>query len=285
MAGTPPRLSRETFLALRGLISQWTGVMYEERKTYLLENRLQRRLRALGMKSFEEYLDALTAGFPGGRERDVFIDLVTTHETYFFRNFPQLQVFMEKTVPSLVERLKTRSERVARIWSAACSSGEEPYTLAMMLDRKGAPGPGMEARILGTDISPEVLKRAREGLYDKYSLRSTPEDYLKAYFTGAGGGLFRLDERIKRRVRLEKGNLLDGSFAIPPGSMDVVFCRNALIYFDEKTKKRVIANIARALKPEGWLFIGHSESLHKISAEFNLTIENGVPVYRKKKRR
>ncbi|MGK7345799.1 MAG: CheR family methyltransferase [Candidatus Nitrospinota bacterium M3_3B_026] len=284
MAGIPPRLSRETFLALRDLISQWTGVMYEERKTYLLENRLQRRLRFLGMGSFEEYLDALTADFPSGKEREAFIDLVTTHETYFFRNLPQLEVFVSKALPDLVERLKSRSEKVARIWSAACSSGEEPYTLAMMMDRKGSPGSFMEARILGTDISPEVLRRAREGLYDRYSLRSTPEGYLKEYFSGEGDGLFRLNERIRRRVKFERGNLLDGSFAIPSRSMDVVFCRNALIYFDDKTKKRAVENIARVLKPGGWLFIGHSESLHKISSDFDLLIEDGVPLYRRKKR-
>lgn len=279
-----PRLPHEMFLALRDLLYKWTGVFYEEKKSYLLENRLSRRLRELKLKTFEEYYSALVKGPEAAAEREVFIDILTTHETYFFRNMPQLNVFLKKALPSVIGNLKRSGGRALRLWSAACSSGEEAYTLVMMMDMNGAVPDGMDISVLASDISSDSLKKAREGIYDRYSVRAVPEKYLKKYFTQLEGPAFRLDEAARAGVRLDKINLADERSMARARNMDVVFLRNVLIYFDEATRKRVISHVARAMKPGGVLLIGHSESLHGISDQFELVIENGAPLYVKKGR-
>jgi len=259
-------------------------VHYDERKAYLVENRLQRRLRELRLAEFDEYITLLKAGGGDDRhEKDRFIDILTTHETFFFRNVPQLNTFLSRAMPDTIETLKRKGEKVARIWSAACSSGEEPYTLAMMIDHEEAVPAGMEARIFATDISADVIKKAEKGVYDKYSIRNTPKEYLTKYFERTAENSYVLSPCIRKGVMLDKVNIAGQSLPIKPHSMDIVFCRNVLIYFDDIVKQKVVAKLAKTLKPDGYLFIGHSESLHRVSDAFELLMEDGIPMYRKKK--
>ena len=280
MISPQPGLTPDLFRTINAMIYEWTGVRYDDKKLYLLENRIRRRLRDLGLPGFEEYVRLLKSA--SGGERDVFIDLVTIHETFFFRNAPQLNVFVSTALRETVGRLSARGERSMRIWSAACSTGEEPYTLAMMIEMERALPPGMDFTILATDISAEAVKTARRGLYGPYSIRNTPPEYIRGCFNRVDEKNQEVKESVKKRVRVEQMNLLDSAGGPAAESMDIVFCRNVLIYFDTEVRRRVVGALARSLKPGGFLFIGHAESLHGVSDEFAIEMVSGVPVYRKK---
>jgi len=260
------QMTPEQFERLRGIIYERSGIHFQDAKKYVLESRLARRLAELEMTTFDEYIMFLTIGPYRNDEFQEMFNRITINETSFFRNEPQLTVFETHVLPQLLEA-RSREKRL-RIWSAACSSGEEPYTLAVLLHRSlGVRLSDWRIEILGTDISEKALQVAESGKYTSYAVRSTPALVLNRYFRKEGGE-YHLDEDIRSMVSFEKHNLKDRLGAKRHGTWDVIFCRNVMIYFDEPMKRQVVETFADQLAPDGWLFIGHSETLRGLDDRF-----------------
>ncbi len=266
----PPEtaMSEEEFRLLRDLIYKHCGLNFAEETKYLLEKRLNKRLQQHALKSFKDYYYLLRYSPQKDQELTEAVDLLTTNETYFFREDFQLRTFINEILPEIRARKERANDRRLRIWSAGCSSGEEPYTLAMLLHDQ----PGFsdwQIEIIGTDISQKVLQMARKGIYGSSSFRSTEPTYKRRFFSEVDDK-FKIDDRIKRMVTVSHLNLLDNSRVAMLGMMDVVFCRNVIIYFDQLAKKRVVDSFYQRLRPEGFLLLGHSESLMNLSNSFML---------------
>ncbi|TVQ33274.1 MAG: protein-glutamate O-methyltransferase CheR [Phycisphaeraceae bacterium] len=259
-------MSEPQFNRLRDIIYERSGIHFQPEKKYVLESRLGRRLEELEMDNYDQYISFLTMGPYKDDEFQEMFNKITINETSFFRNEPQLDVFEKQALPRLIEARATTKR--LRIWSAACSSGEEPYTIAMMLHRTlGVRLPDWHIEILGTDISEKALDIAAEAKYTSYSIRSTPAHVLSRYFK-VDGPYQVLDPTIKSMVNFEQHNLKDRLAARRHGTWDVIFCRNVMIYFDEKMKEQVVRMFGDQLADDGWLFIGHSESLRGLNLPF-----------------
>ncbi len=261
-------MNDEEFLQLRDYVYQHCCLHFAPESRYLLEKRLGRRLKQLQMKTFRDYYYYLRYSPAKEQELSEAIDALTTNETYFFREEFQLRAFVEEILPELRARKLKQGEKRLRIWSAGCSTGEEPYTIAMLL----LDLPELrdwQIDIIGTDISQRVLQVARQGIYGSASFRSTDADYLRRYFIETEGK-YRIDDRVKRLVTISHLNLFDPARVALLGKMDLIFCRNVIIYFDQAAKKRVIETFFNHLQPEGFLLLGHSESLMNISNAFAL---------------
>lgn len=275
-----PKLSNETFGLLREIIYAKCGIFFADTKRYLLETRLLRRLEERNLKTFEDYYYFLT--YDAAREKELhhLYNVVVTNETSFFRDLPQLEAFRRGVVPNVLEEKLKANSRTLKIWSAACSTGEEPFTLAMMLMEDGLPLKGWNIDILGTDISDNVIRSANAASYEKYSLRNTPENFLKKYFTSAGDN-YTVGKKVQEAVKYRKVNLIDPIEMRMIKGMDIIFCRNALIYFDDASKKKVIGHFYDSMSKGGYLFVGFSETLHSITRLFRpVSIERSV-VYQK----
>jgi chemotaxis protein methyltransferase CheR len=275
-------LSDDEFSLFRNLIYDKAGIHFNESKKYLLENRLALRLRECGLDNFEEYFRFInTATHYGRSEMLNLFEAVTTNETFFFRNPPQLKVFQEEILPRVVKDPEKARSRRLRLWSVGCSSGEEPYTLAIqILEQLGVFKDQWDVNILAHDISHEMLKRAETGLYNEHSMRLTPDPIKQRYFERVDQG-YQVKDLVKALVKFEFMNLKDHLRMRLIRSMDIVFCRNVIIYFDEQMKKSVIGHLNQALNDGGYLFIGHSESLHGITDAFKLIHFPGAIVYQK----
>ena len=255
-------MSEQEFNRFRRLGYELLGIDFSPHKQSLLCGRLAKRLRALGLGSYSHYLDWVQR--PDNRdEMERMIDLLTTHETYFFREPAHFSFLAEQLLP------EWPSTRPLRVWSAASSTGEEAYSLAMVLmDKLGETCPW---RIFASDISREVLVRARSGVYSMDRTNGISSDYLRRFClrgVGASEGSLRIDVSLRQRVEFEVVNLNECLAALP--EFDLIFLRNVLIYFDLDTKKRIVDRIVGQLRPGGWLFIGHSESLHGMHGELQL---------------
>jgi len=259
-------MSDQQFEKLRDIIYSRSGINFQLNKKYILESRLGRRLAELDIDSYDEYVAFLTIGPYRDDEFQEMFNRITINETSFFRNNPQLDVFERVALPRVIE--KNNVSKRLRVWSAACSSGEEPYTLAMMIHRTlGIRFPDWRIEILGTDISQKVLDAAAAGVYSNYAMKTTPPNVVSKYFTVEGQS-YTLDPAIRQMVTFEKHNLKDRLGAKRHGVFDVIFCRNVMIYFDEDMKRDVVRTFEDMLDPNGWLFIGHSESLRGVSSAF-----------------
>jgi len=260
------KMSSEQFEQLRKIVYDRSGISFEPAKQYVLESRLGRRLAELKMESYDDYIVFLTIGPYRDDEFQEMFNRITINETSFFRNEPQLQVFENVALPQLIEA--RQSAKRLRMWSAACSTGEEPFTLAMQVDRTlGVRLPDWHVEILGTDISERALDVADSGEYTDYAIRSTPKRTLEKYFT-TEGKMHHLKDNIREMVSFEQHNLRDTLAAKRHGKWDVIFCRNVMIYFDDEMKQRVINMFASQLADDGWLFIGHSESIRGMDTPF-----------------
>lgn len=275
-----PRLSNETFVLLRDIIYAKCGIFFPETKKYLLETRLARRLEELSLKTFEDYYYFLM--YDSQREKALtgLYNSIVTNETSFFRDQPQLDAFRKGVVPLVVDEKAQAGGRTLKLWSAACSTGEEPLTLAMMLLEDGLLSKGWNIDILASDISDNVLKPAAAGNYEKYTLRNTPEQYVRKYFV-QNGESYTASKKILDLVRYRKINLVDSIEMRMVRGIDIIFCRNVLIYFDDNSKKKVISHLYDSLNKGGYLFVGFSESLHNITRLFRpVSVERSV-VYKK----
>lgn len=273
-------MTKEEFTVLRDFIYEKTGIYFAETKTYLLESRLTNRLSELGLSSFEDYYYHLKYGADKAKnELANLFDVVTTNETSFFRNPPQLDAF--KILLQKAYLNGNSSVPPIRIWSAACSTGEEPYTLAIMImEMMEAGRVNIPFTIVATDISTKVLESARKGVFSQYSVRNTDEIIKKKYFTEESN-VYKLKDTVKKNVKIDFMNLMDDNAYKLYRQMDFIFCRNVLIYFDEKMKKKVVDHLYECLKPKGFLTIGHAESLHNISRAFKPLVFPGTIAYQK----
>jgi len=269
MATTATRvtMSDEQFSKLRDVIYKRSGIHFPDNKKYILESRLGHRLAELEMDDFAQYVAFLTIGPYQVDEFQEMFNRITINETSFFRNDAQLQVFERQILPQIIQQ-RASTKRI-RIWSAACSTGEEPYTLAIQIHRSlGIRLSDWHIEILGTDISERALKIANEGLYSNYAMRSTPDLIKSRFFKNEGVGQWRLNDSIREMVSFELHNLRDSLAAKRHGTWDVIFCRNVMIYFDEAMKRRVVSTFADVIAEDGTLFIGHSENIRDVSNDF-----------------
>ena len=256
----------EDFQALRALVKSLTGIHLSEQKRELVYGRLTRRLRALQLRTFGEYRDRLRGDV---QEVAELCNAITTNLTSFFREPHHFQYLREHVLaPLAAERRRTRR---LRIWSAGCSTGEEPYSIAMTVLESLPEAGGWDVRILATDLDSEVLARARRGVYPPERTASLSPERLQRFFTErqeAGGPCRQIAAEVAALVTFKQLNLIH----TPPmrGPLDAIFCRNVVIYFDKETQRELFARIARLQRPGDLLFLGHSESLFKVCDSYAL---------------
>ena len=272
-------MSDEEFRLFRDCIYNHCGIYFDDDSKYLLEKRLARRLTVHSLPSFRDYYHFIKYNRKKDQEMMDIMDVLTTNETYFFREAYQLKAFTDEIVPELLKVKSSRGDRSLRIWSAGCSTGEEPYTIAMlMLGIKELKG--WEIEIIGTDISQRVLQLARRGIYGKSSFRATDEYYLNRFFQEQDDG-FKINDEVRALVNISHLNLFDTHRMIMLGQMDLIFCRNVIIYFDIAAKKRVVESFHASLCNGGFLLLGHSESLMNITTMFSLRHFKNDMIYQK----
>jgi chemotaxis protein methyltransferase CheR len=270
-------LHYDIFRLIRDLIRDHCGIYFDDDKKYLLEKRLSRRLKSHNLTNFRDYYRYLLYDKNREEELSSIIDILTVNETYFFREQNQLKTFSEEILTELKETNK-ESKRI-RIWSAGCSTGEEPYTIAMLILEKNYFN-GWSIEIIGSDINYRVLQVARNGIYKRNSFRTTDEYYIKKYFIEEDGS-YRISDVLKKYVNFYHINLLDSYKTKIIGLVDVIFCRNVLIYFDNISRKKVVEIFYDRLLDGGYLLLGHAESLINISNAFNLKHFKYDMVYQK----
>jgi len=275
------KVNDDEFVQLRDFIYEQSGIFIAENRKYLVENRLTNRLKELNLKNFGEYYYYLR--FDPGRRNELtkLFEVITTNETSFYRNPPQLQVFQEKILTAELDKLRAARTKRLRIWSAGCSTGEEPYTLAMILHEVlKTELPTWDIKITANDLSEAVLAAARKGIYSEYALRTTPKEIIAKYFKKEGE-TYHVDPKLKNLVSFGPINLNDRAMLKRVDRSQIIFCRNVIIYFDDDMKKRVVESFYDNLVPGGCLLIGHSESLHSITRAFKPEHHVGTIVYRK----
>jgi len=270
-------LPDDVFRQLREQIYKRTGMFFADSSKYLLQKRLSPRARELNFDSFQKYFYFLQYDPRSEAEYDQIFDLITTNETYFFREPAQLAAFVEEIVPEILSRKPVRK---IRIWSAGCSSGEEPYSIAMLLDENRL---FEKARfeIFASDLNQQVLAKARKGHYRESSFRATPPQVRDRYFTRDGDGSWRISDAIRNRVSFGRLNIYDEARVSLLGHLDVIFCRNVIIYFDDASKRIVVNTFYNRLIDGGYLLLGHSESLISLSTQFKLKHLKNDMVYQK----
>jgi len=272
------KMSDAQFTKLRQIIYERSGIHFSDMKKYVLESRLTRRLAELEMDDFDQYIMLLSIGPYREDEFQEMFNRITINETSFFRNEPQLKVFENTVLPTLLDA-RARTKKL-RIWSAACSTGEEPYTLAIMLHRAMGIRMGeWKIEILGTDISEKALITAQSGRYANYSIRSTNRLVVSRYFHESSG-FYQILPEIQKMVTFETLNLKDSLAAKRHGTWDVIFCRNVMIYFDQEMRKHCLSMFHNQLADDGTLFIGHSENIRDFT-EFSARSEAQAFAYHK----
>ncbi|MDD4129364.1 MAG: protein-glutamate O-methyltransferase CheR [Desulfuromonadaceae bacterium] len=272
-------MSDDEFHLLRDCIYAHCGIYFDQESKYILEKRLSSRLTDLNLSSFYDYYHFIKYNRNKEHELTDIMDVLTTNETYFFRESIQLKAFSDEVIPELIKRKIARGNRTLRIWSAGCSTGEEPYTIAMLLSTMPELI-GWKIEIIGTDISNKVLSQARRGVYGKSSFRATNENDLRRFFVAQDDG-YKVNDSIRALVTISHLNLFDSHRLALLGKVDLVFCRNVIIYFDQAAKKRVIESFHSALYDGGFLLLGHSESLMNISTQFTLRHFKNDMIYQK----
>jgi len=274
------KITDQEFTNLRDFIYAECGIYVADNRKYLLENRLGNRLKKLNLKNFDEYYNLLRFDAGKAAEMKKLFEVITTNETSFYRNPPQLDVFQKEVLPDVLSRCRANGKRL-RIWSAGCSTGEEPYTISMIVSEMlKSELAGWDVRITANDLSERVLESARRAVYNDYTLRTTPAEVVDRYFD-KGDGQNRLKQEVKRLVSFGQINLKDRGQLKRVERSQIVFCRNVIIYFDDEMKRRVISAFYDNLLPGGYLIIGHSESLHNITRAFKPIHYPGSIIYRK----
>jgi chemotaxis protein methyltransferase CheR len=254
-------LSNEDFRRLSSFIFREYGIKMPEVKRTMLQSRLHKRLRELNISNYKEYVDFVFS--KEGQDNEVIhmIDVVSTNKTDFFREPVHFDFLHSVALPEILGG--ERPNRMIKLWSAGCSSGEEPYTLAMSLGEYMTQHPGFDYSILATDISTRILKSAVEAIYKENRVEMLPIQLKKKYLLKSKDRLnpsVRIIPELRRRITFQRLNFMDNHYNVPEG-MDIIFCRNVLIYFDRETQERVINKLCTKLKPNGFFFLGHSESI------------------------
>lgn len=273
-------ISDKDFEQLRDFIYNICGMYFHTTKKYFLESRLARRMEATSCKTHPDYYQLLKSA-RGTEELKYLMDEITTNETYFFRNIPQLNALETKLLPEIVEIKNKMGFRKLRIWSAASSSGEEAYTLAMILQEKRTTLlKDWIIEIVGTDINETVVAQAKQGVYNAYSVRNIPDLYKRKYIR-EDNGKFILAPEVKKFVTFNKLNLYDDNKMIFMKTFDIIFCANVLIYFDTASKSKVVQHFYNNMQPYGYFFVGQAESLHGVNDKFKTVHFPGGFAYKK----
>lgn len=245
------------FQLIRRMVYRETGIFLNDHKKTMLANRLRNRLHTLGFKSYKQYYDYITKHPAGKRELSSCIDCLTTNQTYFFRHIEHMEYVIRHILPECCARRKS-GEKI-RIWSIGCSSGEEPISIVILLDKRLKKSERDRIEIVASDISRSMIDRAGRGLYAEYAFQRMSEADRNRFFTWCSDtGLYRIRPEIQQRVRYFQHNILD---PFHHGSFDVIFCRNVLIYFNKESKGKALTNIRKHLRPDGLLIMGFAESL------------------------
>ncbi|MBN9165258.1 MAG: hypothetical protein BGO98_27800 [Myxococcales bacterium 68-20] len=295
-----PQLRADEYRLLRDLVSERLGIWFGPESRSSLERRLRERLNVRGLTSFADYYQLLKYSPLAGEEWDEAGDLLTTHETYFFREDYQLRAFQQELLPMLAAKPRRRIQ----VWSAGCSTGEEAYTIAMLILESGLfdPTAGWELRVYGSDLSKKCIAAARRGIYGPASFRATSDEARAKWFVpheasepafGSGGsartvsgqaghaGLHGVVPAARTLCHFTQMNLLDEERTQLVGRCDVIFCRNVVLYFDAAARRRVIEMFYDRLVPGGVLLLGHAESLLNVTTAFELLHLKEDLVYRK----
>jgi len=279
----PPTATNPVSFQIRDLIYGIAGIFHTDNRLGFLEDRCARRMKELNISNLHQYHDVLTRSAERTREMHLLLNEITVGETCFFRNQPQLASLQRLVLPSIVGSKEKIPFNHLRIWSAGCSTGEEPYTLAIMLmEEANRFLRGFTFEIIATDLNDRSLLRCQEGIYGNYALRNVTPELLHRYFEPVPGSPdFRVSDDVRKHVKFSRINLLDDARMVFVKSLDVIFCCNVLIYFDGLSKKRVIQHFYNNLLPNSYLFLGHAESLFGIHDDFQLVHFPGAMAYLK----
>ena len=274
-------LSQRDFNEIRKFMESRCGIRIPPIKKQMVEGRLRKRLKALNIPSYHQYCDYVFRTEEGRDEIINMIDVITTNKTEFFRENSHFEFLAQKAVPELIDRHGAGIKRPLKVLSAGCSTGEEPYSIAMTLAELGRNlRTSFLFSILATDISTQVLKKAATAIYEGERVDSIPTDLLHKYFMRSkdpGKDLFRIVPELRRSVQFRRLNFMDEDYKIR-GKMDIIFCRNVIIYFAKDTQEKVLRRLLNCLIPGGYLFLGHSETIHGM----NLPVQPVAPtVYQK----
>src|SRR5581483_12324749 len=269
--------SDEVFRLLRDMVYDMAGIYFSDDSKFIVESRLQLSVKRKQFDNFRDYYYFLKYDRKKEEELTSMIDIITIHETYFFRERQQLETFNDEIIPELVEM--ESKEKKLRIWSAGCSTGEEAYTLSMIL-LENPRMKGWTIEIYGSDISQNVLQSARRGIYHDASFRSIDSYYHKKYFTKEANG-YKINDQVKKNVTFLHLNLYETAKWVFMSRMNAIFCRNVIIYFDLAAKKKVVEGFYGKLNEGGYLLLGHSESLMNLSTNYALKHFKNDIVYQK----
>lgn len=272
-------LDPDDFEALRRLICQHSGIWLGDSKLTFFQARLADRLQARNISATQEYYYFLKYDAQGPEEMQHLIDAVTVNETWFFRETGPVEAWCEVVLPGLLRA--SPSGDAVRLWSAGCATGEEPYSLAILLLEAGWGAGADRFEILATDISQRALQVARAALYDPYSLRHTDPVRRARHFEAAADGRYSVRENVRRLVRFGQANLIEATLPQRVQAVDLILCRNVIIYLDEPGRQAVLSNLYAVLKPGGHLVLGHSESLIHTTTPFEIARVGGKIMYRK----
>ena len=266
---------------IRDVIYQVAGIFHPDNKHRLLEERCCKRMQILGVANLRDYYDCLTVKATHQAELTALLNEITIGETCFFRNIPQLDAIRNVVLPKILAARGKSSPRQLRIWSAGCSTGEEPYTLSMaLLEEQKKHLKDWSFEIFATDLNERSLAQAQIGHYGAYSTRNIPEHFKQKYFLAHDGDLHVIAE-VKAKVNFQQVNLFDALRMASMKNVDMTLCCNVLIYFDSVSKRRVISHFYSNLLPHGYLFLGHAESLYGVSENFRLVHLPGCTAYLK----
>ena len=273
-------LTEEEFRLLRDFVHERFGLFFDDGQRSSLRSRLEGRLASLDLLSFEDYYHYLRFGPQSAEEVGRMISHLTNNETYFFREAPQLQVFADPVLRDIKERKAATGDRALRVLSAGCSSGEEVHTLGMIIHDSGQFFWSWDVQVHGMDVDAAAVEKARRGLYFHNSFRSLSPALLERHFVRQGAGA-EVKDNIRRYARLRQGNLMDPASYEGLAPLDAVFCRNVLMYFSDAAILKVVRLFHQALAPGGYLFLGHAESLSRITDLFTPIRFQGAIVYQK----
>jgi chemotaxis protein methyltransferase CheR len=294
LSSAPAQLTAPELKLLQALVYQECGMHFDERRAHFLQDRLQRRLKECQLDSFYSYYRLLVSD-KGKNEMSLLVENLTVNETSFFRNKSQMELFHKHLLDELVRRKQAQHDFSLRIWSAGCSTGQEPYTLAMLIadalayhllrnplptempSPKPLIPPPWKVEILASDISYSVLRAGQEGTYTDSQMESVDYSYRLRYFDKVGER-YAVKKALKEIVHFDFHNLKTEYL---PQRYDVIFCRNVMMYFDEAEQRRLVEKFARCLNPEGYLFVGHAESLLGLTDKFSMVHRNNGTAYQK----
>jgi chemotaxis protein methyltransferase CheR len=264
---------------IRDLIYRVSGIFQADNKFYLLADRCQRRMKVIGQESLGDYLGHLTTRPNRAAEMASLLNEITVGESFFFRSQPQIDALTKIVLPKLTAMTSKQSCKKIRVWSAGCSTGEEPYTISiLLLEQIAQKYPGWTFEIIATDLNENSVAKSKEGIFSDYAIRNVSAPMLVEYFTKQGS-LYKIKDAVRANVKFDRLNLQDQAKILFMKGFDLIFCCNVLIYFDGVSKRRTVEHFYNGLLPGGYFFLGDSESLYGIYDQFRLVHFPGATGY------